>query len=96
MTDGSTPLRVIWTARSRRDLENIRAYIGQFKPLAARRFTVRLVSTVESLAVHPNRGRVVGGEVRELTVIAPYLVRYRVTAKAVEVVWIKHGAQRPE
>ena len=87
------PRQVIWSDRSRRDLERIRGYIGQFKPLAARRFTARLVSTVESLADFPHQGRRVGAEVRELTTVAPYIVRYRVTAKAVQVVWIKHGAQ---
>lgn len=82
------PRQVIWSDRSRRDLERIGAYISQFKPLAA-----RLVSTVESLADFPHRGHPVGAEVRELTTIAPYIVRYRVTANAVQVVWIKHGAQ---
>ncbi len=97
MTDDKPPSRrVIWSDRSRRDLENIRAYIGQFKPLAAQRFTARLVATVESLADYPHRGRVVSPQVRELTTVAPYLVRYRVTANAVQVVWIKHGARQPE
>jgi plasmid stabilization system protein ParE len=95
--DSSEPaLRIIWSARSERDLAGIRAYIGQFAPLAAQRFALRLVGTVESLAAHPKRGRIVRGEVRELVVVAPYIVRYRVTAQAVEVIRIRHGAQRPD
>jgi len=36
------------------------------------------------------------GEVRELVAIRPYIVRYRITADAVQIVRIKHGAQRPD
>jgi plasmid stabilization system protein ParE len=97
MTDPSEPaLRIVWSARSARDLAGIRAYIGQFAPLAAQRFALRLIGTVESLAAHPKRGRLVRGEVRELVIVAPYIVRYRVTAQAVEVIRIRHGAQRPD
>jgi plasmid stabilization system protein ParE len=86
---------VIWSARSRRDLEGIRAYIGQFKPLAAQRFAARLVAAVESLADHPNRGRP-AGQVHEMVAVSPYVVRYRVTATTVQIIHITHGAQRPE
>jgi plasmid stabilization system protein ParE len=42
MTDASS-FRVIWSPRAIRDLAGIRAYIGQFAPLAAQRFTARLI-----------------------------------------------------
>jgi toxin ParE1/3/4 len=96
MTDEQPSRRVIWSSRSLRDLESIRAYIGQFAPLAAQRFTARLVATVENLADQSHRGRPVGREVRELVFIPPYAVRYRVTAEAVQIVRIKHGAQQPD
>jgi plasmid stabilization system protein ParE len=48
----------------------------------------------ESLATHPHRGRAVYGSVRELVVVRPYLIRYRVTEEAVQIMRIKHGAQR--
>ena len=97
MTDTPPPFaRVFWSTRAERDLAGIRAYIGQFAPLAAQRFALRLVGTVESLASQPRRGRLVRGEVRELVAIAPYIVRYRVTAAGVEVIRIKHGSQRPD
>ena len=86
---------VVWSELARRDLQGIRAYIGLFKPLAAQRFAARLVSAVEGLAEHPDRGRPVGS-LRELAVISPYVIRYRVTADAVEIVRIKHAAQRAE
>jgi addiction module RelE/StbE family toxin len=87
---------VVWSQRSKRDLASIRAYIGQHAPLAAQRFTLKLVNAVESLADLAERGRPVQGSIRELVVIAPYVVRYRVRAGVVDIVRIKHGAQRPD
>jgi len=95
MTD-AFPVRVIWSPRAIRDLAGIRAYIGQFAPLAAQRFTARLVTVVESLADHPNKGRPLGDNVRELTVVRPYLVLYEVKAGSVHVLHIRHGAQQPD
>lgn len=88
-------LPVVWSARVLQDLARIRAYIGQFAPLAAQRFTTRLVATVESLTVQPHRGRPVGRGARELVAIRPYLVLYRVTSEAVQIIHIRHGARLP-
>ncbi len=91
------PYNVIWSARSLRDLSGIKAYIiGQFAPLAAQRFSARLVAAVETLAEHPDRGRPIRGSVRELVAIAPYLVRYSVVGGSVRIIRIKHGAQQPD
>lgn len=88
--------RVVWSKRAERDLERIRAYIGQFAPLSAQRMALKLVTAVESLSEHPHRGRPAGRHARELVVISPYLVRYRVRGDVVEVLRIRHGAQRPD
>ncbi|MHB8287091.1 MAG: type II toxin-antitoxin system RelE/ParE family toxin [Caulobacteraceae bacterium] len=69
---------VIWSSRSRRDLEAIRLYIGRDAPLAARRLSIQFFAAGESLATMPDRGRHVGGGVRELTIIYPYVIRYLV------------------
>jgi addiction module RelE/StbE family toxin len=93
----ATPSRlVVWSERSRRDLVRIHDYIREFAPLAAQRFTGRLIAAVESLADHSERGRPVGRGVRELVVVRPYIVLYRLTNEAVYIVHIKHGAQRPD
>lgn len=89
------PLRIERLPRAERDLTSIRAYIGQFAPPAAQRFAARLVEAAESLARHPDRGRPSGRYAPELVVIAPYLIRYRVKAGTVQIIRIKHGAQRP-
>jgi toxin ParE1/3/4 len=85
---------VIWTDEARANLSGVHAYIAQFSPLNAQRFTAKLIDAVESLAQHPHRGRSAGGGRRDLTVIWPYIVRYRVTVDAVIILRIRHGARR--
>ncbi|WP_343698626.1 type II toxin-antitoxin system RelE/ParE family toxin [Caulobacter sp.] len=84
---------IAWSPRSRRDLEAIHAYIAQHAPMAAGRLAAALIDTVESLATHPDRGRAVNGAVRELVVIRPYLIRYRVASSRVEILRIKRSAR---
>ncbi len=55
----------------------------------------RLRGAGESLQSQPERGRLSGGGYRELTIVAPYIVRYRVTGREVIIVRIRHGARRP-
>ena len=86
--------RVVWAQRALRDLEGIRDYIGQFAPLAAQRFALRLIATANELADHPLRGRPLAGGRRELTIIPPYLIRYRVSGDTVQILTIRHGARQ--
>ncbi|MEO8925817.1 MAG: type II toxin-antitoxin system RelE/ParE family toxin [Caulobacteraceae bacterium] len=88
-------VQVVWSRRALADLDSIRAYIGQFSPLAAQRMAARLRSAGESLQAQPNRGRLAGRGFRELTIVPPYIVRYRVTDAGVVIAHIRHGAQRP-
>jgi toxin ParE1/3/4 len=88
--------RVIWTRPAQRDLEGIRAYIGQFNPLAAQRFAQRLVAAAESLNDSPDRGRLSGRKHRELTTVNPYVIRYRVAPDIVYILRVRHGARRPD
>ena len=84
----------MWSQRAQADLAGIRDYIGQFAPLAAQRFAARLIMAADSLADHPLRGRTLGNRRRELVAIPPYLIRYRVTDSTIEILTIRHGAQR--
>ena len=87
--------RIVWSRAAREDVQRIRAYIGQFNPLAAQRTAVRLTLAADSLADYPERGRIVGANLRELVVVYPYLIRYRMGSSAVSILRIRHGAQRP-
>ncbi len=86
---------VVWTEASLRDLRSIRSYIRQFNPGAAARLAERLLEAGDSLAENPARGRPVGNH-RELTIIWPYVLRYRLTQNQVFIMRVRHGArQRP-
>jgi len=88
-------LSVIWTDEARDNLASIRAYIQQFSPLAAQRFSLRLVNAAERLAASPRVGRSTSRGHRELVVVRPYIIRYRITDEAVFIIRIRHGARRP-
>ena len=88
--------RVVWTDQARGNLAAIRGYIAEFSPLAAQRFALKLVAAAEDLSRNPDRGRPVGRHHRELAIIRPYLIRYRVADDAVFILRIRHAARKPE
>jgi addiction module RelE/StbE family toxin len=88
--------RVVWTEQARTNLAAIRDYIAEFSPLAAQRFALKLVAAAEDLSQNPDRGRLVGRHHRELAIIRPYLIRYRVEEGEVLILRIRHAARRPD
>ena len=90
-------MRVRWTKRAERDLDEIAEYIGQDSPAAAARVALELIDQVESnLPTNPaigRPGRVLG--TRELVIGGlPYIVPYRVREKDVEVLRVLHTSRR--
>ena len=85
---------VIVTRAAVRDLAAIRAHIGERNPAAASRVAVQILSACDRLEYLPERGRpgAIPGT-RELTVIWPYVIVYRITEGAVEILRVWHGAQ---
>jgi plasmid stabilization system protein ParE len=88
--------RVVWSDEARSNLAAIRGYIAEFSPLAARRFALKLVAAADDLAENPDRGRPAGRRYRELAIVRPYLIRYRVDGEAVLILRIRHAARRPD
>jgi plasmid stabilization system protein ParE len=90
------PILVRWSARARRDVRAIHAYIAQGSPLYARHVAQRLFDRADLLVEHPEAGRPVPEyehpEVREL-VEAPYRIiyRYQAGAAVAEVLTVVHG-----
>jgi toxin ParE1/3/4 len=82
-----------WTDEAVGNLEAIIAYISAFNPPAAQRLAERLIAVADSLAEFPERGRQVGDGRREMTVVWPYVVRYRIAEDAVYILRIRHGAR---
>jgi plasmid stabilization system protein ParE len=76
------------------DLVELRTYIGDRNPAAASRIAVQIVAACDALEHLPERGRpglVVG--TREITLIWPYVIVYRISSSGVEIVRVWHGAQ---
>jgi toxin ParE1/3/4 len=91
-------MRIRWTPSAANDLENISKYLTANRPEFAHDTVVRLYEAALSLKSMPYRGRP-GAHLttRELIVPdLPYLIGYRVNEDAVEILRIRHGAQRPE
>lgn len=88
-------MAVIWRRRAIIDVGRIAAYISEFNPHAAARMVAKLNSAARSLASSPLRGRRGDApETRELSVVQPYVIVYRVTSTGdVEIVRIWHAAQ---
>lgn len=83
---------VSWLPTAEDDLAGIISHIAERSPQAARNLRQRIDLAVLSLARHPWRyrvGRVVG--TRELVVHVNYVVVYRVTERAIEVIDILHA-----
>ena len=86
---------IVWTDEAVGHLEAIVSYIAAFNPAAAQRLGQRLVALADSLAEFSERGRDVGGGRREMTIVPPYVLRYRIDGQRVIILRIRHGAQRP-
>jgi len=88
---------VVWSDRALANIEAIVTYIvSQHSPLAAQRLGQRLLAAGDVLEAHPDRGRAIAHGRRELTVITPYLIRYRLKDDRVIILEVRHGARRTD
>ena len=87
-------MRVIWSPLAVTRVREATEYIERDKPGAARRWAEEIFTKVSRLAEFPNSGRVVPEldrqEVREL-VHGNYRIVYRVEAKSVFILTVRHG-----
>jgi toxin ParE1/3/4 len=88
-------MRIIWSETAIANLIEIRQYIEQDQPAAARRVAQRILATVERLAKHPHLGRPGREpETRELIVAGtPYVVPYRIHQGRLVILAVLHAAQ---
>jgi toxin ParE1/3/4 len=87
---------VIWTDTAVADLDRIAAYLSQFNPSAAQRMARALLDATDALAELSDRGRPSADRTRELVVVWPYVIRYRVAGDTVFILRVRHGARRPD
>jgi len=89
-------MEVRWSPEAVADFSAIVRYIRQDSTSAALRVARAIYNAIAQLNTFPNRGR--PGKIdgtRELPLTSlPFVVVYRVTKNAVEIVRLLHGAQR--
>jgi plasmid stabilization system protein ParE len=90
-------VKLRWSRRAVTRLEEIHAYIAQDNPTAALRTTQQIVQRIGQIVTFPNSGRRVPGytrdDVREL-IEGNYRIIYRLGTDRIEVLTVKHCAQR--
>jgi toxin ParE1/3/4 len=90
-------MEVRWSPSARRDLEQIRSYIGFDSPEYARRMVERIINAVERVSALPESGSMLPEkerpELRQIFV-ANYRIIYRSHPQVLEVVLVLHGARR--
>ncbi|EJN02402.1 type II toxin-antitoxin system RelE/ParE family toxin [Phyllobacterium sp. YR531] len=88
-------MRIRWTLRALRRLDEIGSYIEQDNPDAAARVVARIVAAVDILAEFPASGR--PGRIKGTREIAladiPYIIPYRIS-RDIEILTIMHAHQR--
>lgn len=87
---------MVWTSEAVDNLDSIFTYVAAFNISAAARLAQRLNAAANSLVEQPERGRLIAKGLRELTVIHPYLIRYRIAEDAVIILRIRHGMGRQD
>lgn len=87
-------MSVRFTRRAVNDLASIREYIANDSPMAASRMAVEIVAACDRLELFPERGRPgLRKGTRELTIVWPYVIVYRISGTDIDILAIWHGAQ---
>lgn len=87
-------LRISWLSTASDDLARIIAYVAERSPQAARGLRRRIDDAILPVAGHPylfRQGRTPG--TREIVAHPNYIIVYRVTDTAIEVVNVLHSRQ---
>nr|VFK51967.1 MAG: Plasmid stabilization system protein ParE [Candidatus Kentron sp. TC]VFK61171.1 MAG: Plasmid stabilization system protein ParE [Candidatus Kentron sp. TC] len=88
-----------WSKRARADIRDPKAYIAKDSPYHARRFTKRIITSVENLETFPKMGRLVP-EAKDREDIREPIYQahsdYLSQPKQIFIVTILHGDRNPE
>ena len=86
-----------WSQRARADIRDLHAYIAKDSPYYARRFTDKIITSVEKLIKFPKIGRVIPeaegrDDIREL-IYQGFRIIYLLKSDNVFIVTILHGSR---
>ncbi len=90
-------MKVIWTPRAQRRLQEIHDYIAQDQPVNAARWVARVLDRGEQIGEQPRSGRIVPEYQRESIreiFEGDYRIIYRIRSQRVDVLSVRHGARR--
>jgi toxin ParE1/3/4 len=89
-------MKLFWSPTARRDLRDIRRYIGQSNPAAADDTVRRILRAVENLKVFPELGRAgrLAGARELVFPRTPVIVVYAGGDRTVDVFAVIYGARR--
>jgi len=72
------------------------SYLTPLNPDAAGKLVAKLVAAGNRLVHFPTRGRPVRNSgAREITIVRPYIIRYRIDGETIVILRIRHTARRP-
>jgi addiction module RelE/StbE family toxin len=88
-------VRVVWSPSALQEIINIYNYVASYNPRAASDLIDALLKAGDSLANFAFRGRPVDDNLRELTVVYPYIIRYEIVGNDVTILRVRHGMRGP-
>lgn len=88
-------MRVAWSPSALREIIDIYNYVVNYNPRAASNLVDELLKAGDGLVNFPHRGRPVGDNLRELTTVHPYIIRYEIIGDEVTILRVRHSARRP-
>lgn len=90
-------MKLIWTPRAQQRLREIYDHIASDQPVNATRFIKRILARGDQIADQPRAGRIVPEYQRETIreiFEGDYRILYRIRSQSVDVLSVRHGAQR--
>ena len=88
-------MRVVWSPSALQEILDIYTFIAKHNPRAASDLVDALLKLGDSLGNFPRKGRPVGDNLRELTAVYPYIIRYELLGNEVTILQVRHGRRRP-
>lgn len=88
-------MRLAWSPSALREIIDIYNYVVDYNPRAASDLVDALLKAGDGLVNFPHRGRPIGDNLRELTAVHPYIIRYEIFGDEVIILRVQHSARRP-